>query len=163
MVWHVAGQESDFTTDPNIYLLNMLKSKWSADGVDGDRDLRVMDADGNGVRFATDWFNSRSWYQIIVKPSSRSMSKITLGSRGYFECRSYHTIHLFAKGRSARDKIWKMEKEVERIIAESMVDMPGGIQLLLLEDFRRLTAEDPASDLEHSVATVLLRYYKVAA
>lgn len=162
MGWHVAGQESDFTTDPNIHLLNLIKGRWNVNGADDDPDLKVMDAHGYGVRFATDWFNSRVWYQIIVKPLSKSMNKITLGSKGYFEYRSHHAIHIFAKGRSARDKIWKLEKEVERIMAESMIDMSEGIQLVLLEDFRRLPVEDPAGDIEHSMANVVLRCYKVS-
>ncbi|MEM3034646.1 MAG: hypothetical protein QXL23_03315 [Candidatus Nitrosocaldus sp.] len=162
MVWHVVGQESDFNTDPNIHLLNLLRNRWSVNGADNDPDLKVMNTHGHGVRFATDWFNARVWYQIIVKPLSRNMSKVTLGSKGYFECRSHHIIHIFAKGRSARDKIWKLEKEVERIIAESMVDMQDSIQLVLLEDFRRLPVEDPAGDVEHSIANVVLRYYKVS-
>lgn len=163
MVWYVAGQESDFNIDPNIHLLNLLKSRWNINGADGDPDLKIMDEHGHGVRFATDWFNARTWYQVIIKPLSRNISKVTLGSKGYFEYRSHHTIHIFAKGRSARDKIWKLEKEVERIIAESIVYIQDGIQLVLLEDFNRLPVEDPAGDVEHSIADVVLRYYKVSA
>jgi hypothetical protein len=165
MTLHIAGRDSDFITDPNIHLLNMLKNNWNPNGADNDSELKVLDEANNasttGVRFSVDWFNGSSWYQIIVKHLNTTINKITLGSKGYLEHNSYHAIHIFAKGKNALDKIWKLEKEIERILALNMLNMPEGIQLALLQDFKRLSKEDAYESIEHSIATVILRYYKV--
>lgn len=166
MTLRIAGRNNDFSIDPNIHLLNILKSNWNINGADNDPDLKVNDeitGTTNGIRFSVDWFNGSSWYQIIVKHLNTIINKITLGSKGYFEYNSYHAIHIFAKGKNASDKIWKLEKEIERILALNMINMPEGIQLVLLQDFKRLPKEDAYESIEHSIATVILRYYKAVS
>ncbi len=166
MTLHIAGRNKDFSIDPNVHLLNILKNNWNINGADNDPDLKVSDETSNttnGVRFSMDWFNGSSWYQIVVKHLNTIINKITLGSKGYFEYNSYHAIHIFAKGKNALDKIWKLEKEIERILALNMINMPEGIQLVLLQDFKRLPNEDAYESIEHSIATVILRYYKAVS
>jgi len=161
---HIVGRNSDLQKDPNRILIDMLKSRWNQNGADDDQELKVMDGNNNnGVRFSDDWFNESSWYQVIVKHINTQVKSITLGARGYIEYNSYHAIHIFTKGKNARDKIWKLEKEIERIIATNTTNMSEGIQLVLLQDFKTIPVEDAYEDVEHSIMTVMLRYYKTTA
>ena len=162
----VAGESSDFTVDPNISLLNLLKNNWPIGGASGDSDLVAMvqagDGTLSGVKFGTAWFSANPYYQIHVRPSTVNQKPRTLGGTR-FAYHDYHQIHVFAKGSNAKDKRWKMEKEIENILNTRVGNPITGVSFSVVDGPVNLPEEDPMSKVEHSRYNVLLYYHKVVS
>lgn len=148
-----AGESIDFNEDPNLTILNMLDNatNWSA-----------TDPARAGVRFSTDWYKPSSMaYQIIVKPVRKVRTTKTLGS-GRYAYHDVHNVHIFAASRqSGRDKKWKMEQEVDRIL--SVTDTQPGTGLLHLKHDGpfEVPEEKLGEDFFHSVFNIDIYYQKV--
>lgn len=158
----VAGLGADFTQDPNITLQNLLKDNWSATGASGDADLKKFDitTDPRGVKFLTSWWDGTTWYQVVTRPITKNTQTKTLGASRW-EVNSFHQVHVFAKGNSAKDKRWKLEREVRKILQLNQGTTSSGVQMFILNNFRQVPEDDPSSDIQHSMAEVLLFYHEV--
>lgn len=97
-----------------------------------------------------------------MRPSTVSQRPRTLGGTR-FAYHDYHQIHVFAKGNSAKDKKWKMEKEIENILNTRVANPISGVSFDVVDGPVNLPEEDPMSQVEHSRYAVLLYYHKVVS
>jgi len=157
----LAGQAADFSEDPNITILNILKNGWPAGGASGDAELKIHSVTNpTGVLIGTAWWSGSPYYQVHVRPVDEDVKLKTLGySRWrYFDS---HDVHIFAKGGSGKDKLWKLEKEVMKQLMLK-VEAPGtGISWMSVDGPREVPEEDVRSEVYHSVTHVVLCYHKI--
>ena len=160
----VAGQSTDFTEDPNISIMNLLKNNWPLTGAQGDPDLQLFDSATNrsGVKVGTSWWDAQTFFQVHVRPMAQVVRTKTLGAQRW-QYKDFHQIHIFAKGNNAKDKRWKMEQEVMRILHLNEANPATGILYMKLRDDgpRQVPEEDTESEVEHSLLTVQLYYHKI--
>ena len=146
--------------------MQLLKNNWPLGGASGDSDLVVMTQAGDGtlsgVKFGTSWFSENPYYQIHVMLGRVEQKPRILGGTR-FSYSDYHQIHVFAKGNNAKDKRWKMEKEVENILQTRVANPFAGVSFMEINGPVNLPEEDPMSKVEHSRYDVLLYYHKVVS
>lgn len=159
---NVAGQSTDFTTDPNIILHDILKDNWPAGGASGDAELKKFDIDTNrsGVFFGTGWYATEHDYEIHVRPLATTVKTKTLGAQRW-EYTDSHDIHIFARGNNGKDKLWKLEKEVLKQILLKQAQPHAFIPILYPTGPQRIPVDDDDMQLYHSVITVEFKYQKV--
>ena len=159
---NVAGQVSDFLTDPNVILLDLLKDNWPAGGASGDAELKKFDitTEPAGVFFGTGWYTANHDYEIHVRPLANTAKTKTLGAQRW-EFTDSHDVHIFARGNSGKDKLWKLEKECMKQILLKQANPHAFIPILYPEAPKRIPIEDDDMQLYHSVITVEFRYQKV--
>ena len=157
----VAGQGTDFATDPNIVILNLLKDNWPAGGAAGDTELQIHSVSNpTGVKIATGWWDGNPYYQIHVRPTDHDVQTQVLGANRW-RYHDRHDVHIFAKGNNAKDKRWKLEKEVLQQL-HLKENAPGtGLSWMQVDGPQELPEEDARSEVAHSVVRVTLYYHKV--
>lgn len=156
---------SDFTTDPNITIQQLLQNNWSLTGAGGDSDLELYDVNLNpsGVKIGTGWYDESTFYQVHVRPFTRLTPRATIGSKPRMNYSDKRQVHIFAKGNpygSGKDKLWKLEKEVERIVWSNNSSPGNGIQWMGIVSFTPLFEQDPKETVFHSLALLSLFYQK---
>ena len=153
------GKTEDFGTDPNILLLNLIKGSWNASGAGGDPLLTVAD---KKVRIATRSDNYIESYQIIIRPLGAEIKTVTTGGNRDKYIDRYR-IEVLAKGQNGRDKMWKMAKEVQRIININKNGLKSsGIRFIMLTQIVELPVENSNQEWYRTVMTCTLHYHKVA-
>lgn len=141
MSLRVAGQASDFTTDPNIILLNYIKdtSYWT--------NAESEAPNNNLVNFATNFgggtfgdsvaSNMAKVNHVIVRPTTTRIARATIGNNRY-RYNDFHDIFIISTGPSCLDKLWKMEKKVLNRLVPNPTGLSGGVQIQLITQITRL-------------------------
>ena len=125
----------------------MLSANWTA------TDPALAD-----IKIGTTWWDGNTFYQIHTKPLTSVVKP--LGNQ--WEYRDTHQLHIFAKGNSGKDKKWKMEKEVMRILIEKATAIgTTGIQWGWPTGPIEVPEQDPRSEVVHSIVEVTLYFHKL--
>lgn len=142
----VAGQATDFATDPNIQLKTELTANWNGANISAAT-----------IKFGTAWWDAQKTNQIHVIPQDCPTRR--LGNQ--WEYKDIHEIHLFSTN---LDRKWKMELEVKRILIENATSIQAeGIQWATVTGPRELREPKHRQQVYHSMFTVELWYCKVDA
>ncbi len=115
------------------------------------------------IKINTTWVSdTKSWYSIHVRKGDVDIIPKRIGG-GMFRHKDPHDIHLFSRGKGGKDKLWKMELEVQRILALNTNSPFTGVQYLTWTGPRQAAqnSEDRQQDIFHSIFTVELNYNKV--
>ena len=160
----VSGQSTDFTTDPNISLMQLIRDNWNVPAGSLPADCPNQ----HDIRFGTGWWTGHGYYQIHVKQGTIDSSVKTLGMQR-FKYFDKHDIHIFAKGGrpqdgdrvSGKDRKWRMELELSRILAIKAATPITGVSFLRWSGPTEVAnPEDHKQDIFHSLFTVELYYEK---
>jgi len=115
------------------------------------------------IKINTSWVSdTKSWFSIHVRREPNDVIPRIIGF-GRFRHKDNHDVHLFARGKSGKDKLWKMELEVSRILALNSKAPFTGISWLKWTGPRQAAQnrEDRLQDIFHSIFSVELNYDKV--
>lgn len=154
-----AGQTTDFDKDPNISLMELLRDNWDIPVGSLSPNTPVKEE----LKFGTTWeTNTKSWYSIHVRREPNDVIPKIIGFKR-FRHKDNHDVHLFARGKGGKDKLWKMELEVSRILALKARAPFTGISWLIWTGPRQAAQnrEDRLQDIFHSIFSVELNYDKI--
>lgn len=159
----VAGQAADFSTHPNITLMNILSDNWPSGGAAGDEVLKKFHITNvpQGVKIGTEYWDGSTFMQIAVRQGEIVTNTKVIGStRWSYEDR--HEVHIFTKGGSGIDRLWKLGKECMKWL-KIYERTPGtGISFMKSSGPKDVTTpEDRRSNQYHAVIYVSLYYDKV--